>query len=53
VPNRPNLTVYVVDDEQIIVSTLAAILRLSGFTAFEFVDPLEALRHLNPMILRC
>lgn len=35
--------VYVVDDEEIIATTLAAILRGSGFEAEAFVDPLEAL----------
>jgi DNA-binding response OmpR family regulator len=33
-----------VDDRQIIASTLAAILKLSGFTPFGFVNPLEALK---------
>jgi DNA-binding response OmpR family regulator len=36
--------VYIVVDEELIVSTLVAILRLSGFTPFGFVNPLEALR---------
>jgi DNA-binding NtrC family response regulator len=44
VSNRSNPTVYVVDDEQIIASTLAAILELSGFTPFAFADPREALK---------
>lgn len=44
VSNQPPPTVYIVDDEQIIVSTLVAILKLSGFTPFGFVNPLEALR---------
>jgi CheY-like chemotaxis protein len=38
------LLVFVVDDEKIIASTVAAILEASGFTARAFVDPLEALR---------
>jgi CheY-like chemotaxis protein len=37
-------TVYVVDDEQIIALTLGAILRNSGFSAFAFTSPLDALR---------
>jgi len=36
--------VFVVDDQPIIASTLADILRLSGFSATSFTDPLEALR---------
>jgi CheY-like chemotaxis protein len=35
--------VFVVDDEQIIALTLAAILRQSGFVATAFSNPLEAL----------
>lgn len=35
--------VYVVDDEEIIATTLAAILQRSGFEAMAFGDPLEAL----------
>jgi DNA-binding NtrC family response regulator len=35
--------VYVVDDEPIIATTLATILRNSGFEAVSFVDPLDAL----------
>ena len=35
--------VYVVDDEKVIATTLAAILQNSGFEARSFVDPLEAL----------
>ena len=42
--NRENPIVYVVDDEQIIVSTLVAILKLSGFAPSGFVHPLDALR---------
>jgi FixJ family two-component response regulator len=44
VSNRPSPNVYIVDDQQLIVSTLVAILKLSGFTPFGFVDPREALR---------
>ena len=36
--------VFVVDDEKVIASTLAAILQLSGFVASFFVDPREALK---------
>jgi DNA-binding NtrC family response regulator len=36
--------VFVVDDEPIIASTLATILRLSDFNATSFTEPLEALR---------
>jgi DNA-binding NtrC family response regulator len=35
--------VYVVDDEKIIATTLAAILKSSGFEAVAFTDPLDAL----------
>jgi len=35
--------VFVVDDEQVIASTLAAILRLHGFSATFFTSPLAAL----------
>ena len=36
--------VFVVDDEQIISSTLATILKRSGFDAISFTEPLVALR---------
>jgi len=36
-------TAFVVDDELVITSTLAAILRLNGFDATSFSAPLEAL----------
>jgi CheY-like chemotaxis protein len=39
---RPVL-IFVVDDERMIASTLAAILQASGYDAISFVDPLEAL----------
>ena len=42
--DRQSPTVYIVDDEQLIASTLVAILKLSGFTPFGFISPLEALR---------
>jgi CheY-like chemotaxis protein len=38
------LRVFVVDDEKVISSTLAVILRQSGFLAEPFTDPIEALR---------
>ena len=41
-PSKP--LVFVVDDEKIIATTIAAILEASGFTAQAFFDPLEALR---------
>ena len=37
------IRVFVVDDQPIIASTLADILRLSGFSATSFTDPYEAL----------
>jgi CheY-like chemotaxis protein len=36
--------VFVVDDEKIIAETLAVILRMSGYSARFFVNPLEALQ---------
>jgi DNA-binding NtrC family response regulator len=36
--------VFVVDDEPIIASTLAAILSLNGFRATSFTEPLEAIK---------
>jgi FixJ family two-component response regulator len=35
---------YVVDDERLIASTLAAILKNSGFAAVAYTNPLEALK---------
>jgi DNA-binding NtrC family response regulator len=35
---------YVVDDEEVIATTLAKILNQNGFEAFAFTRPLEALR---------
>ncbi len=43
-PNGSKPTIFVVDDEPAISSTLAAILNSSGFSARAFTDPLEALR---------
>jgi DNA-binding NtrC family response regulator len=37
-------TIFVVDDEPAIISTLTAILNASGFSATGFTNPLEALR---------
>lgn len=37
-------TIFVVDDEPTIASTLALILNSSGFSAIAFTDPIEALR---------
>jgi CheY-like chemotaxis protein len=37
------MRVYVVDDEQIITGTIAAILNQSGFDATPFTNPVEAL----------
>jgi CheY-like chemotaxis protein len=36
-------TIFVVDDEQIIASTTAAVLQLNGYEVRSFVNPLEAL----------
>jgi CheY-like chemotaxis protein len=43
VPSRSGPHVFVVDDEPVIASTLAAILRMHGFSAKFFTSPLEAL----------
>jgi CheY-like chemotaxis protein len=40
---RQAMLVFVVDDERIIASTLATILKQSGFNAEAFTNPLEAL----------
>ena len=45
---------FVVDDEPVIASTLASILRLSGFFAVAFTDPVKALESallLSPDLL--
>lgn len=39
----PTQTVFVVDDEPVIASTLAAILNASGFQATAFTNPVEAI----------
>ncbi len=41
--NSDKVRVFVVDDEHVIASTLAAILRQEGFTADFFTNPLMAL----------
>jgi DNA-binding NtrC family response regulator len=43
-PEKSLPTVFVVDDEPAIATTLALILNSSGFSANAFTDPLEALR---------
>lgn len=43
IPPSPTLA-FVVDDEQVIASTLVMILKKSGFDAVAFTQPLEALR---------
>ena len=43
-PDRQKLRIFVVDDEWVIASTLATILKHSGFDAVSFTDPLDALR---------
>ena len=43
-PCRPGAArVFVVDDEPVIATTLATILRMSGFSVTAFTDPLKAL----------
>ena len=42
-PNTPNPRIFVVDDEEVISMTLAAILRMNGFAVINFTNPLEAL----------
>ena len=42
-PEELKLRVYVVDDEELIATTLAIILSKSGFLTTSFTDPLEAL----------
>jgi DNA-binding NtrC family response regulator len=39
----PGKHVFVVDDEPVIASTVATILRLNGFTATPFTNPIQAL----------
>jgi DNA-binding response OmpR family regulator len=40
---RQEIKVFVVDDENVIVTTLTAILKQSGFDAVGFTNPLDAL----------
>lgn len=42
-PTKPVSVIFVVDDETIIAESLAIILRKSGFVAFPFSNPAEAL----------
>jgi DNA-binding NtrC family response regulator len=42
-PDNAPVTVFAVDDEPVIASTLAAILNMSGFRATAFMSPREAL----------
>jgi DNA-binding NtrC family response regulator len=48
--NRSSWRVFVVDDERVIATTLAAILQLNGFIADSFVRPFDALgaARVNP-----
>ena len=53
-PRRRMPLVFVVDDEQVIASSLATILRHLGFDATSFIEPLDALsaaRLQNPDLL--
>jgi CheY-like chemotaxis protein len=43
VSSNPVARVFVVDDEHVVASTLAAILQINGFSAKFFTSPLEAL----------
>jgi DNA-binding NtrC family response regulator len=42
-PEKSGPIAFVVDDEEIIASTLAAILKISGFSSVAFTDPFKAL----------
>ena len=42
--------VFVVDDERVIASTLATILKRSGFAAEAFTNPLEALKRARTQV---
>lgn len=39
----PGLRIFVVDDEEVIATSLTAILKISGFEAVAFTNPLDAL----------
>lgn len=41
---RARLSVFVVDDEEVIASTVARILEIDGFSATAFANPVQALR---------
>jgi CheY-like chemotaxis protein len=43
-PKQKISRIFIVDDEKIIAETLALILRMSGYSARFFLDPLEALQ---------
>jgi CheY-like chemotaxis protein len=43
VPEQPKRTVFIVDDEPVIATTLAAILKNHGFSARAFTNPKDAL----------
>ena len=54
VKNREKSLVFVVDDEEIIATTIAAILRLHGYEAIPFThsgEALEACRSMTPSLL--
>jgi FixJ family two-component response regulator len=51
VSSNPVPRVFVVDDEYVIASTLAAILKLHGYSAVAFTSPLEAARSRAPDLL--
>lgn len=54
--NREKSLIFVVDDEEVIASTVAAILRLKGLDAIPFTQPFEALessRSVAPDLLIC
>jgi CheY-like chemotaxis protein len=43
VSSKPVPRIFVVDDEHVIASTLAAIFNMNGYSARSFTDPIEAL----------
>ena len=43
-PTRPSALIYVVDDEAVIATSVAAILAQSGYSTRAFIDPHEALK---------
>ena len=48
--DRPEIRVFVVDDEKVIASTLTTILRHSGFAAVAYTNPLDALSAADEQI---